>query len=207
MKKQIPDQTYGVIGLGRFGTALVKTLAAAGKEVIAVDKDEEKVKAVRGDTEYAFVVGALTEQALRETGMHNCGTVTICIGERVDVSIMTTMQVLKLGVPHVIADVVYPEADMAVRIGKRLINGNMLDYVTLGDNVEVRRIVASGHLVGHSVKDLNLRRVYGINIIAVEHEQHTDVEFSPDYVFTKGDTVSVIGKTEKLDFFERAMQK
>lgn len=105
------------------------------------------------------------------------------------------------------ADVVYPEADMAVRIGKRLINGNMLDYVTLGDNVEVRRIVASGHLVGHSVKDLNLRRVYGINIIAVEHEQHTDVEFSPDYVFTKGDTVSVIGKTEKLDFFERAMQK
>ena len=83
MKKQIPDQTYGVIGLGRFGTALVKTLAAAGKEVIAVDKDEEKVKAVRGDTEYAFVVGALTEQALRETGMHNCGTVTICIGERV----------------------------------------------------------------------------------------------------------------------------
>lgn len=223
MKKQIPDQTYGVIGLGRFGTALVKTLAAAGKEVIAVDKDEEKVKAVRGDTDYAFVVGALTEQALRETGMHNCGTVTICIGERVDVSIMTTMQVLKLGVPHVIAkaasdvhgevlkqlgaDVVYPEADMAVRIGKRLINGNMLDYVTLGDNVEVRRIVASGQLVGHSVKDLNLRRVYGINIIAVEHEQHTDVEFSPDYVFTKGDTVSVIGKTEKLEHFERAMQK
>ena len=71
MKKQISAQTYGVIGLGRFGTALVKTLAAAGKEVIAVDKDEEKVKAVRGDTDYAFVVGALTEQALRETGMHN----------------------------------------------------------------------------------------------------------------------------------------
>ena len=105
------------------------------------------------------------------------------------------------------ADVVYPEADMAVRIGKRLINGNMLDYVTLGDNVEVRRIVASGQLVGHSVKDLNLRRAYGINIIAVEHEQHTDVEFSPDYVFAKGDTVSVIGKTEKLEHFEHAMQK
>ena len=51
MKKQISAQTYGVIGLGRFGTALVKTLAAAGKEVIAVDKDEEKVKAVRGDTD------------------------------------------------------------------------------------------------------------------------------------------------------------
>lgn len=222
-KKKNTAESYGVIGLGRFGTALVKTLTDAGKEVIAVDKDEAKVKAVRGWTDYAFVIDELTETSLKETGMQNCSTVTICIGEKVDVSILTTMLVTKLGVPHVIskaasevhgevlkrlgAEVVYPEADMAVRIGKRLINGNMLDYVTLGDNVEVRRIVASGHLVGHSVKDLNLRRVYGINIIAVEHEQHTDVEFSPDYVFTKGDTVSVIGKTEKLDFFERAMQK
>lgn len=221
MKKQIPAQTYGVIGLGRFGTALVKTLAAAGKEVIAVDKDEEKVKAVRGDTDYAFVVGALTEQALRETGMHNCGTVTICIGERVDVSIMTTMQVLKLGVPHVIAkaasdvhgevlkqlgaDVVYPEADMAVRIGKRLISGNLLDYIALGDGVEVRRIAVDGRMLGKSVRELDLRRVYGINVIAVEHGQQTNVEFSAEYTFKEGDTVAVIGKEAKIDKFEKDM--
>ena len=126
-----------VIGLGRFGTALVKTLSDAGKEVIAVDKDEAKVKAVRGWTDYAFVIDELNEAALKETGMQNCGTVTICIGERIDISILTTMLVTKLGVPHVIskaasevhgevlkqlgAEVVYPEADMAMRIGKRLI--------------------------------------------------------------------------------------
>ena len=128
-------ESYGVIGLGRFGTALVKTLSDAGKEVIAVDKDEAKVKAVRGWTDYAFVIDELNEAALKETGMQNCGTVTICIGEQVDISILTTMLVTKLGVPHVIskaasevhgevlkrlgAEVVYPEADMAVRIGKR----------------------------------------------------------------------------------------
>ena len=137
-------ESYGVIGLGRFGTALVKTLAAAGKEVIAVDKDEAKVKAVRGYTDYAFVIDELNETSLKETGMQNCGTVTICIGEQIDISILTTMLVTKLGVPHVIskaasevhgevlkrlgAEVVYPEADMAVRIGKRLISGNLLDY-------------------------------------------------------------------------------
>ena len=136
-------ESYGVIGLGRFGTALVKTLAAAGKEVIAVDKDEAKVKAVRGYTDYAFVIEELNEVSLKETGMQNCGTVTICIGEQIDISILTTMLVTKLGVPHVIskaasevhgevlkrlgAEVVYPEADMAVRIGKRLISGNLLD--------------------------------------------------------------------------------
>ncbi len=94
---------YGVIGLGRFGTALVKTLAAAGKEVIAVDKDEAKVKAVRGYTDYAFVIDELDETSLKETGMQNCGTVTICIGEQIDISILTTMLVTKLGVPHVIS--------------------------------------------------------------------------------------------------------
>ena len=147
-KMKSSAESYGVIGLGRFGTALVKTLSDAGKEVIAVDKDEAKVKAVRGWTDYAFVIDELNEAALKETGMQNCGTVTICIGERIDISILTTMLVTKLGVPHVIskaasevhgevlkqlgAEVVYPEADMAVRIGKRLISGNLLDYVALG---------------------------------------------------------------------------
>mgnify|MGYP000467479613 CR=1 FL=1 len=102
-KKKNAAESYGVIGLGRFGTALVKTLAAAGKEVIAVDKDEAKVKAVRGYTDYAFVIDELNETSLKETGMQNCGTVTICIGEQIDISILTTMLVTKLGVPHVIS--------------------------------------------------------------------------------------------------------
>ena len=194
-KKKNAAESYGVIGLGRFGTALVKTLAAAGKEVIAVDKDEAKVKAVRGYTDYAFVIDELDETSLKETGMQNCGTVTICIGEQIDISILTTMLVTKLGVPHVIskaasevhgevlkrlgAEVVYPEADMAVRIGKRLISGNLLDYIALGDGVEVRRITVGGRMLGKSVRTLDLRKVYGINIIAVEHGQQTNVESFP----------------------------
>ena len=86
-----------------FKSALVKTLAEAGKEVIAIDKNEEKVREVRAYTDYAFVVDNLSETALKETGMQNCGTVTICIGEKIDMSILTTMLVIKLGVPHVIA--------------------------------------------------------------------------------------------------------
>ena len=221
MKKQLKTDLYGVIGLGRFGTALVQTLAEAGKEVIAIDKNEEKVKAVRRYTDYAFVVDNLSEDALKETGMQNCGTVTVCIGEQVDISILTTMLVIKLGVPQVIAKaasevhgevlkrlgatVVYPEADMAVRIGKRLISGNLLDYIALGDGVEVRRITVGGRMLGKSVRTLDLRKAYGINIIAVEHGQQTNVEFSADYTFKEGDTVAVIGKVGKIDKFEREM--
>ena len=215
-KMKSSAESYGVIGLGRFGTALVKTLAAAGKEVIAVDKDEAKVKAVRGYTDYAFVIDELNETSLKETGMQNCGTVTICIGEQIDISILTTMLVTKLGVPHVIskaasevhgevlkrlgAEVVYPEADMAVRIGKRLISGNLLDYIALGDGVAV-----GGRMLGKSVRTLDLRKAYGINIIAVEHGQQTNVEFSADYTFKEGDTVAVIGKVGKIDKFEKEM--
>src|SRR5699024_3861215 len=83
-KKNESSALYDVIGLGRFGTALVKTLAGAGKEVIAIDKCEEKVREVRGDTDYAFTVDNLSEAALKETGIQNCDTVTVCIGEQVD---------------------------------------------------------------------------------------------------------------------------
>ena len=103
MRKKNDSALYGVIGMGRFGTALVKTLTQAGKEVIAIDKNEEKVREVREYTDYAFVVDNLSEAALKETGIQNCGTVTVCIGEQVDMSILTTMLVIKMGVPHVIA--------------------------------------------------------------------------------------------------------
>ena len=135
-----------------------------------MDKDEAKVKAVRKYTDFAFVIETLSEESLEETGIQNCQTVTICIGEKVDVSVLTTMMVIKMGVPHVIskansrehgevlkhlgASVVYPESDMAVRIGKRMISGNLLDYISLDDQVEVRRIQVGGFLEGKNVSSL-----------------------------------------------------
>ena len=248
MKKQDSSALFGVIGLGRFGSALARTLAEAGKEVIAVDCDEQKVKAIRKYTDYAFVVDDLSEEALTEVGIQNCGTVGICIGEQIDISILTSMLVLNMGVPHVIAkassvghgevlkrlgvtltnlksayaslerinyllkepdtmpEAVDPEADMAVRIGKRLISGNLLDYIALEDGVEVQRIQVNGKMLNKSIRELDIRRLYGINIIAIERDHRTDVEFSPESRFQNGDTILVIGKSEKIDRFERAFQ-
>lgn len=102
--------------------------------------------------------------------------------------------------------VVYPEADMAVRIGKRLISGNLLDYIALEDGVEVQRIQVNGKMLNKSIRELDIRRLYGINIIAIERDHRTDVEFSPDSRFQSGDTILVIGKSEKIDRFERSFQ-
>ncbi len=217
MKKDM-STSFGVIGLGRFGSALVKILSEAGKEVIAVDKSEQAVKAVRKYTDYAFVVESLNQETLEATGIQNCGTVTICIGEAIDMSILTTMLVIKMGIPHVIAkatstehgdvlkrlgaSVVFPESDMAVYMGKRLLSGNLIDFISLDDGVEIRRIQIGGRFVGQTIQEIDVRRTYGINIIAIERNHQTDVDFSAQYCFQEGDIVSVIGKVEKIDRFE-----
>ena len=155
--KNWQSSTFGVIGLGRFGTALAKTLAEAEKEVIVVDCNEEKVRELRHYTEYAYVTDNLSKDTLQEIGIQNCGTVIVCIGEKIDTSILTTLNVVSLGVPHVIAkaissdqgavlekigaEVVYPERDMALRLGKRLIaNNNFLDFITLSNEVEIQQV-------------------------------------------------------------------
>lgn len=222
MRKKHSETSFGVIGLGRFGTALVKTLAEAGQEVIAVDNDEQKVKAVRKYTDYAFVAGTLNEESLQETGVQNCDTVIICIAEKVDVSVLATITVLNMKVPNVIAKassvthgevlkrlgakVVYPERDMAIRLGKGLLYNNFLDSVTLQGNVEVRRIEVTGDLIGTSVVESNIRRKYGINIIAIERGHHTRVDFPVDYRFQAGDVVCVVGNTSSIERFENDMQ-
>lgn len=222
MKRTHTTASFGVIGLGRFGSALVKTLAEAGQEVIAIDKDEQKVKAVRKYTDFAFIVESLTAETLEETGVQNCQTVTICIGETMDISILTTLLVIKMGVPRVIskansqahgevlkligATVVYPEADMAVRMGKRLISGNLMDYIALDDHIEVRRIQVEGSIVGRSIQEINVRRKYGINVIAVERGHQTQVDFSPQFKFAMGDIVTVIGKVEQIEAFEQEIR-
>lgn len=217
-KKQ--DLVYGVIGLGRFGEALAVTLAEAGKEVIVVDRDEEKVKEMRQYTEHAFIGSNLSSETLREIGIQNCDVVVICIGEKVDVSILTTMSVIEMGVPRVItkavsseqgavlkrigADVVYPERDMALRLGKRLISSTFLDYVSLCDSVEIRQIQLPDELAGKSVEQSQLRRRYKLNMIAIERGGQTNIEIAPDDVLQKGDVIVVIGKVANIDAFENA---
>lgn len=221
MKKRKESLSYGVIGLGRFGMALAVTLANSGKEVIVVDKDEEKVKEMRQYTEYAFVCTNLTLESLREVGIQNCDVVVVCIGEKVDVSILTTMSVLELKVPKVIAkatsleqgavlqrigaDVVYPERDMALRLGKRLVSNSFLDYVSLDNSVEIRQIQVPDELMGKSIEELQFRPKYGLNIIALENGDETTIEVSPAHRFTSGDIIVVIGKVNNLDDFENSI--
>ena len=218
MKKRITPAAFGIIGLGRFGLALVECLSKAEKEVIAVDKDDSRVKEARRFTDYAFVVESMERETLEEVGIQNCDTVVICIGEQMDISILATMIVLNLGVPHVIAKasspihgevlkrlgaaVVYPEWDMAVRLGKKMVYDNFLDSITLTPI----SLSVTDKLIGVSIQEANTRQKYKLNIIAIEHDHRTDVDFLSQYCFREGDIISVIGKIDNIERFEKDIQ-
>lgn len=209
---------YGIVGLGRFGSALAKTLAEAGKEVIVVDNNESKVKQIRNIVSDAFVVGTLDKESLEETGVQNCQTVIVCIGTAIDTSILTTLNLISMGVPRVIAkaisidqgsvlekigaEVVYPEIDMAVRLANRLVYSKGLDFIKLHGDVEVSEIKVTKKLVGQTVVRADLRSRFNLNIIAIEHQNITTIQVDPDYEFTSEDVLVVIGKKVNISNFE-----
>ena len=96
---------------------------------------------------------------------------------------------------------VYPERDMALRLAKRLISASFLDYISLDDSIEIRQIKVSERIVGVSVEELEIRRKYGLNIIALEHNAMTDIEIKPSYQFRSGDVLVVIGKVDNINRF------
>jgi trk system potassium uptake protein TrkA len=193
MKNKKKTELYGIIGLGRFGFALAKSLAEAGREVLVVDSDERKIREATAFTDSAFVVSVLS-------------------------SILTTLTVLQLGVKRVIskatsaeqgcvlekigAEVVYPERDMAIRVAKKLLAPRVLEYISLDEETDISEIELTAKANGISVRDSDLRRRFGLNIIAVRRGDGLVTEIDPQMVVSTGDILVVIGKQENIHRFE-----
>ncbi len=206
---------YGIIGLGRFGSALATELAEAGEDLIVLDRDEEKVREMRDYTESAFVVKGLDKKTLAETGIQNCDVAIICIGEHLDTSILTTLNLVSLGVKKVIAkatsaehgeileklgaEVVYPERDMAIRLANRLVATRVLDYIQLSERLNITKLLVPEGMIGATVKDVDLRGQFGANIIAIENGTQLQESITPDYVFRVGDILFVSGNKDGLN--------
>lgn len=212
------QKSYGVVGLGRFGMALAIKLALAGAEVIGVDSDENKVKELRAYTEHAFVINDLSMETLRETGIQNCDTVIVCIGEKIDASILTTFHVVQLGVKNVIskattddqgnllaiigAQVVYPERDMAERLASKLVSTNVMDYISISNEVDISEVRIGPKAHGQTIRSIDFRKRFSLNVIALVRGGETIIEIDPDEVLRGDDVIAVIGKKENISRFE-----
>ena len=205
---------YGIVGLGRFGMALATELADGGAELIVIDEDEEKVALMRERTENAFVAKTLDKKTLLATGMKNCDVAVVCIGEHIDTSILTTLNLVSMEIPHVIAkatsaehgeilkklgaDVVLPEHDMAVRLAHRLEAARVLDYVQLSEKINISKIMLPPQAVGKTVLEVNLRARFGVNIVAIENGGTVIEMVRPDYAFREKDILYLSGSKEGM---------
>jgi len=221
MKKQ----TFAVIGLGRFGGSVCKTLADAGQEVLAIDKYESRVNDYKDIATQAVVADAQDEDVLRSLGIRNVDHVIVAIGEDIQASILVTLMVKEQGVKYVTAKaqneyhakvleklgvdrVVHPERDMGVRIGRSLTSKNMVDYLDLDANFKLAEIlITNPEFVGKSLAEMDFRDRYGLNVIALAHSRQEMVLPSAGDVLSENDSILVAGPTRAIDKFEELMQK
>lgn len=213
-KAKREKMSYGIVGLGRFGYALATELAQSGAEILVIDRDEEKIRELREYTENAYVVKKLDKNVLTDTGIQNCDVAVVCVGEQMDTSILTVLNLVSMGIPKVIAkaasaehglileklgaEVVFPERDMAVRLANRLETSRALDIVQLGERINVTKLKIPDRIVGKSVREVNIRARFGFNIIAVENGSKVTETVTPEYVFRQGDVVYLSGRKEGI---------
>ena len=216
-RKKSDAITYGIVGLGRFGYALAMELAAFGADIMVMDSDEDKVRAMREYTEDAYVVKSHDKKTLSETGIQNCDIAIVCMGEKMDTSILNTLTLVSLGIPKVIAkassaehgeilerlgaEVVYPERDMAIRLASRLETSRTLDFVQLSEKVNISKIIVPDSIVDKTVLAVDFRGRFGINIIAIENHSGVQQKINPGYKFQKGDILYVSGDKPSLSHF------
>lgn len=216
-RKKSDAITYGIVGLGRFGYALAMELAAFGADIMVMDSDEDKVRAMREYTDDAYVVKSHDKKTLSETGIQNCDVAIVCMGEKMDTSILNTLTLVSLGIPKVIAkassaehgeilerlgaEVVYPERDMALRLAHRLESSSVLDFVQLSEKVNISKIIAPDSIADKTVLAVDFRGRFGINIIAIENHSGVQQKINPVYKFQKGDILYVSGDKPSLSHF------
>ncbi len=214
-KQKKTGNTYAILGLGRFGMALATELARTGAELIVLDRDEEKVREMREFTDNAFVVRDLDKKTLSETGVQNCDVAVVCIGEQMAASILATLNLSSLNIPAIIAkatssehgeileklgaQVVYPDRDMAIRLANRLEVSRMLDYIQLSEKLNISKLLVPEKMLGKTVLEVNLRKEFHVNIIAVENDGTLVEIVAPGYRFRRGDILFLSGSKDGLN--------
>jgi trk system potassium uptake protein TrkA len=223
MRSQKSIIEYGVIGLGRFGFNLATCLAEAGKEVMVIDRDENKIRQIKHLVDEAFIVNNLDKEILEETGIQNCKTVIVSVSKELDMSILTTLNVINMGVPRVIAkatsdehgsileklgaEVIYPEKDMALRTANKLLNSKSIEFIKLKGDIIIAEFKTPNYLVSKTVDKSNLRKDYSLSIIAIENKNETITEIDPNYELQKDDNIILVGSKKNISKFEKIINK
>ena len=213
------SKQFVIIGLGRFGSSVAKTLYALGHDVLAIDSNEDLVQEISDSVTHAVQMDATDENALRTLGLRNFDVAVVTIGANIQASVMATLLVKDMGIQYIIAKgnsdlhakvlykigadrVILPEKDMGVRVAHNLVSSSILDYIELSPDYSIIEIESPKEWYGKSMKELSLRSKYGINVMAIKRNNEVNISPDADDVINKDDIVVAIGSAEDLTKLE-----
>ena len=209
------NKTYAVFGLGRYGTAVAKELVENGMEVIAVDAEERIVNDAAAYLPVCKCADVTDAEVISRLGIGNIDTVIVCMAGNLEASVMAVTLCKEAGVKTVIAkcahemhqrillrvgadQVVFPEKESGIRLAKNLLSSGFIDMLSLSSDVSIVEIDVKDEWCGKNLIELNLRKKYGFNIVAIKKADIVNVDFIPEQVLDAETTLIVIANTSKL---------
>jgi len=218
-------KSFAVFGLGRFGESVVRTLVAAHQDVLAVDINEGPVNALMEVATQTLIADTRDEDVLRELNVDSFDYVIIGIGNNMEASILTTMLSKEQGAKKVIAkaetsdqgrvlervgadQVVFPERDMGHNIVRKLLSNHILSFIDLSDEYTLAAIeITNPTFVDQNLIDLNLRKRFGLTVIAIKHEGKINVSPQPTDMMAIHDVLTVVGPVKGVEKLDEALKK
>ena len=221
---------FGVIGLGRFGSAMAMTLTELGHHVIGVDGDETPVQQLADVITHALQIDATDEKALRAAGIQDVDVAVVSIGENIESSLLVVMQLRDLGIGTIVAKavtplhgrileklgvsrVIFPEREMAIRIAHSLVMPNVIDYIELSRDFSIVEVPAPDAFVGRTLKQLELRPRLGLTLIAIKRRPDnsgavvTNIAPAADEAIRHGDILALLGSNERLNKLDELLNR
>ena len=205
-----------IIGLGKFGMSLARSLAKYDCEVMAIDNNPQLVDDVSEFVTHAARVDAADVNALKELGVSNFDVAVIGIGDDLEASIMIALTLKELEVPYIVAKsrddvhaklltmigvdrVIEPEREIGARLAKTLMHKNVIERMEVGKEYSIAEVDTPREWIGSRLNQLNIRPKYNINILCIEKEDKRVLIPSADYVIEEGDTIMLIAPNKELD--------
>jgi len=220
-----------IIGLGRFGRRLAQALTEAGQEVIAVDVRDDLVERMRDEVALAVRLDATESESLQNQDFGEVDAAVVSIGEDFEANVLATSTLKAMGVPQVISrastgtqrrilkrvgadEVILPEEEVADRLARQLVNPNLVEHLSLSEGHSLVQIRAPKAWHDKTVGEIDLRRKYEVNLVAIRRPVEPPAEADPDAadkppeqvldlpmahtVIREGDILVLVGATESL---------
>lgn len=211
-------KSFCIIGLGNFGKTMALTLAENGHQVLVIDTDEEKIDEIADKVVSAICGDATNENVLHSAGVNNFDCCVVCLKNNMQDSILITLLLKEMGANKIVARavsehhkkilaklgadiVIFPEKDMGQRLALTLAKNDVLEYFNLSDEFSIIEIKVPKKWVGHSIKELEIRRKYGVNVIATCNRNNNNFEIftNPERIFGEDEKVVIVGNNSDIE--------